>query len=100
MIQSRNVEINVVSYEVLSGTSKKTGKDYTLLKLQGTIPHEGKNTSDTRMGSEDVIILFENFTDEIKAVFYDKGKMVKKVDCELIFQNFQPQLLKINSVSV
>lgn len=98
MINTYDVEVNVLSYEVLKGTSKKTGKDYSLLKIQGTCPTLSK-VSDTRKGNEDCIILFENFTDELKSIFYDKGKKVSKFSCELMFQNFQPQLLKLKEVS-
>ena len=97
MLTKKILDIDVLNYEIIEGTSKKNGKPYKCIKIQGTTAHDGK-TSGTFRGSLDAIELFENFTEDFN-IFYSKDKPVTHIKVEGIFQNFQFNLLKILEVT-
>lgn len=97
MLNKKTLEIDVANYDVFEGTSKKTGKTYKCIKIQGTTPHMG-TAGPNRRGTNDTIEIFENYTEDFD-IFYSKNKTVTKMTVEGIFQDGKFNLLAILDVT-
>lgn len=97
MINSMELTINVLSYKVIEGTSKKTGKPFKCIKIDGYCDAVPSSTDTTSRGDKKLIQIFDNLTDDY-APFYAKKDSVKQFTAEGFFQNFQFNPLKILDV--
>lgn len=97
MINSMELTIKVLSYKVIEGTSKKTGKPFKCIKIDGYTDAVPSADDTTARGTKKLIQIFDNLTDDY-APFYSKKDAVTEFTAEGFFQNFQFNPLKILDV--
>lgn len=97
MINSMEITINVLSYKIIEGNSKKTGKPFRCIKIDGYCDAVPNPSDTTARGSKKAISIFDNFSDAYEC-FYKGNKAVTEFTCEGFFKDFQFNPLKILDV--
>lgn len=97
MLMTKTLNIDIIKYEILEGTSKKTGKPFKCFKLVGTIPLENVSNDSVR-GERDIVEIFENYSPDFD-VFYSKSKPASSVTIEGAFQNFKFNVIRIVDIT-